>query len=328
LLEEPLVSIIIPARNSEGLIGRTLASAVIQTYRNFEVIVVDDGSTDRTAAIVKAAALHDPRIRLFSRPHSGLPATRNFGISQARGSLIAPLDSDDLWHSEKIARQVAKIQSSPKIGVVFCWILEIDEDDFIIPPIRNQSVAEGNVIAEVAATASGSLPSTQLIRRSDLEAVGGYDPHQTPGSEDWKLNFALAEICEFAVVPARLVGYRRTSGAMSRNVRAMEEGTELVSRWILSRWPDMPKEVRQKMIYNMNGFLAHSALTNNRFVDAIRYKVKSYRARPSEMLAPEVAIFVGRLAVRMLGLNQRVLKIRRRISSYREKFNQFQDIGS
>ena len=110
LPEEPLVSVVIPVRNGERLIGRTLASALAQTYRNIEVIVVDDGSTDRTPALVETAAARDRRVRLLRRPHSGVTATRNFGISRANGSLIAPLDADDLWHQEKIARQVAAMQ--------------------------------------------------------------------------------------------------------------------------------------------------------------------------------------------------------------------------
>ena len=318
--EDPLVSVIIPVRNGEKFVGRTLASALAQTYRNMEVVVVSDGSTDRTVAIVETLARSDPRVRVFSRPHSGLPATRNFGIRQSTGEFLAPLDADDLWHPEKISKQVAKIKSSPRIGVVYCWIVDIDEEDFVIPPIRRQSEAEGNVRAEVAATASGSLPSTQLIRRAHFEAVGGYDAEQTASSEDWKLNFALAEICDFGVVPEYLVGYRRTSGAMTRNVQAMERGTELVARWIVDRWIDIPAEVKKKMFYNINAFLAHSAVTNDQFFNAIRYKFRSYRARPSELLGPEVGVFATRLAVRRLGLSQRVLRLRRRYRAGGAKF--------
>jgi glycosyltransferase involved in cell wall biosynthesis len=101
--EGSLVSVVIPVRNGERFINETLASALAQTYEPLEVVVVDDGSTDRTAT-----------------------------LSQARGKLIAPLDADDLWHSEKIARQVGSMQSSsPKVGLVYCGSIKIDEDDLL-----------------------------------------------------------------------------------------------------------------------------------------------------------------------------------------------------
>ena len=115
--EGSLVSVVIPVRNGERFINETLASALAQTYEPLEVVVVDDGSTDRTAVVVEAAALRDNRIRLFRTQRFGVASARNFGISQARGGLIAPLDADDLWHPEKIARQVYVIQTLSLIHI-------------------------------------------------------------------------------------------------------------------------------------------------------------------------------------------------------------------
>ena len=140
-VEETLVSVIIPVRNGERLVKRTLVSALAQTYDPIEVVVVDDGSTDRTATLVEAVAARDSRVRLFRTHKAGVAAARNLAISQARGKLIAPLDADDLWHPEKIARQVGLMQSSsPKVGLVYCWSIKIDEDDFLIwlPPLAYQ----------------------------------------------------------------------------------------------------------------------------------------------------------------------------------------------
>src|SRR5215467_1971194 len=108
--EDRLVSIVIPVHNGERFVSRTLASALAQTYAHFEIVAVDDGSTDRTAGILEAAAAHDGRIRVFRTLNSGVAAARNFGISYARGQLIALLDADDLWHPEKIAHQVEMIE--------------------------------------------------------------------------------------------------------------------------------------------------------------------------------------------------------------------------
>src|SRR5580700_1316546 len=238
-MDRTLVSVIIPVLNGERFIARTLESAVAQTYRPLEVVVVDDGSTDQTPAIVDSVAARDSKIRFFRRPHSGLSATRNFAISQANGGLIAPLDADDLWHPEKIALQAEVMRtSSPKVGVVYCWSVDIDVDDHVIPPIREKCTAQGNVVVELAARGNFlENASVPLIRRSYLDAVGGYDTRLVKGSEDWKLNLTLAEICEFAVVPIHLVGYRRSSTSMSKNTAAMEQSIDHVERWIIDKWP-------------------------------------------------------------------------------------------
>jgi glycosyltransferase involved in cell wall biosynthesis len=305
--DNPLVSVVIPVRNGERLIGRTLKSVVAQTYREIEIIVVDDGSTDQTGEVVEASAPKCRPLRLFRRPHSGLPATRNFGINKSNGEFIAPLDSDDLWHPEKIARQVEAIKASPKIGLVYCWTVDIDENDFVIPPVREKNVVEGNALAEVVAKAGVvECASTPLIRRSCLDAIGGYDSDQRLGAEDWKLYLALAEICDFAVVRAHLVGYRRSHGSMSRNVAAMAQAMESVSGWIMDRWHDMPSDVRQQMIYHINGYLAHQALTNNQFAEALRYQVKGYVARPAALLEPSSLTFAARVIARATGAGRAI----------------------
>ena len=315
--EAPLVSVIVPVRNGERLVGRSLASAVAQTYRHIEIVAVDDGSTDRTVDLIEEAATKEKRIRLFRRPHSGVSAARNFGISQARGDFIAPLDADDLWHPEKIARQVAAMHASPKIGLVYCWAVEIDEDDFIISAVRNGSTARGNVLTEMVAKA-GIIPSggNPLIRRSYFEAVGGYDTNLRY-AEDWKFYLLLAEICEFAVVPAHLVGYRRSPRSASQNVAAMAGGMEAVSSWIVERWPSLPKDAVRQMIYYRNEYLAHLALINDQFVPALRFKMSGYKARPSALLTPETLVFGARIFVRLSGIKQFARAARQRSISFK-----------
>jgi glycosyltransferase involved in cell wall biosynthesis len=317
-MEYPLVSVIVPVYNGERWIGRTLASAAAQTYDNIEIIVVDDESIDQTAIIADAAASQDPRISVFRRPHSGVSATRNFGISRARGSLIATLDADDLWHPEKLARQVAVMQkSSPKVGLVYCWTVEIDEDDFIIPPVRKGSSAQGNVLIELITKGgiveSGSNP---LIRRSCLDAVGGYDPSQHT-AEDWKLCLTLAEFCEFALVPAHLVGYRRSRESKSRNEN-MEKALALLSASIIEKWPDMPPAIRSEMIYNQKTYLAHLALTNGQVGRATRHQFRAYRARPRELFTHASLVFAARILARRTGIRRGAGSTAQRRLSFKE----------
>src|SRR5262245_28337071 len=122
----PLVSVVIPAYNAEAYIATSLRSVTAQTYRNLEIIVVDDGSRDATATIVRSLAADDPRIKLQQQQNAGVAAARNRGIEASSGDLVAPLDADDLWQPSKIERQVAVMQrGSPKVGLVYAWFVQI-----------------------------------------------------------------------------------------------------------------------------------------------------------------------------------------------------------
>ena len=309
ILEDNLVSVVIPVHNGEHFLGRTLASALAQTYESLEVVVVDDGSTDRTGNLVEAAAARDNRIRLFRTQKSGVAAARNLGISKARGKLIALMDADDLWHPEKIARQVGVMQaSSPAAGLVYCWSIAIDENDLIIPAaasLRRKSSAQGRVTAQLARSNFLENSSSPLIKRSCIDAVGGYDTSlRVSHAADWKLYLALSEICEFAVVPQYLVGYRQSTQNMSRNVAAMAQAMELVTRWLFEKWPKIPEEVRRESVYNTNVYLAALAIESNQFVAALRYRAIAYKAYPTALLERSVFRFGAHVLARMVGLRR------------------------
>jgi glycosyltransferase involved in cell wall biosynthesis len=292
-------------RNGERFISRALRSGLAQNYNLIEIIVIDDGSTDATASVVEAIAATDRRIQLFQRPHAGVSASRNFAVSQCRGEFIAPLDADDIWHPEKLFWQVAAMLSSPKIGVVYSWAVEIDEDDCIIPPVRPGNTAQGDVLLELVSRA-GLIDSggNSLIRRSCFEAIGGYDASLTH-AEDWKLYLSLAQICEFKVVPLYHVGYRRSMTGASRNVARMARGMEAVSNWIIGKLPDVPQEAFSQMIYHRNCYLAHLALTHNQLKEAARYQLEGLKATPQALFSPDILRFGIRLLARTMGVTRR-----------------------
>jgi Glycosyl transferase family 2 len=328
---DTLVSVIIPVRNGERFVGRTLASALAQTYDPIEVIVVDDGSIDQTATLVEAAAGADNRIRVFRTQKSGVSAARNFGISQARGELIAPLDADDLWHPEKIARQVGLMQSSsPNVGLVYCLSLHIDEYDFLLglPPVAGRlpvatSAPQGRVIAELTLSNFIGNSSSPLIKRSCIDEVGGYDEN-VQYAEDWKLYLALAEICEFAVIPEWLVGYRHWTGSASRDVTAMAQSMELLGRWLKEKWPDIPEALWREREYRSSGYLAHRALEQNQFANALRYIAMGFAVRPAALFEPSSFVFGARLLIRMAGLRGSGLRARGFFFPARVSFQEFQ----
>lgn len=129
---DQLVSVLIPAYNASSTIVETLESVRAQIYPHFEIIVIDDGSTDDTAAIVESFARGDRRIRLVRKPNGGLPSARNAGIAVARGAF--EVDADDLWQPDKLAAEVAAMRRlGASVGMVYCWGWRIDERSRLLP---------------------------------------------------------------------------------------------------------------------------------------------------------------------------------------------------
>lgn len=283
---DDLISVIVPAHNVERFIGQTLQSVLHQTHAALEVVVVDDGSSDRTAEIVADVAERDARVRLIRTHNIGVSAARNLAIAQSRGPFIATLDADDIWRRDKLARQLAVLRASgPEIGVVYCWSAGIDERNRIILPSWNNSVAVGNVLREIVVSGIAGNGSTPLMRRKYVEAAGGYDAELTL-CEDWKFYTALAGVCEFAVVPEFLTGYRLHLSSASVNVLPMEQAIEGVTDWIVRKWPWLPESVLIDRAYTVYAYLAVLAVRQREFRHALRYLARAARARPGRALTP------------------------------------------
>jgi glycosyltransferase involved in cell wall biosynthesis len=247
-IDQPLVSILIPAYNAAASIGDTLRSVLEQSYSEIEVVVVDDGSTDETAEISAKVATADTRVRLIRQANQGVAAARNAALRASRGSLIAPLDADDLWHRDKIARQVQRFEASGScVGVVYCWSSEIDGDGQVIAHRLDLDRYEGNVLAALVVTNFIDTSSVPLIRRAELVAIGGWDAtlhaQDAQGCEDWQLYIRLARRCKFALEPAFLVGYRQSPYAMSKNVPRMRSSYRLVMDEVRRSCPELPAQV-------------------------------------------------------------------------------------
>jgi glycosyltransferase involved in cell wall biosynthesis len=240
---EALVTVVIPAYNAAATIGSTLASVTAQTHGNLEIIVVDDGSSDQTAALVIRLAKRDPRIRLLQKENAGLAAARNTGIEQANGGFIAPVDADDIWHPTKIEKQLAVMQSGGRhVGAVYCWARAIDQAGRILFDLKTSDF-RGEVFAPLIFwnfIQSGSL----LFRRSLAVAIGGYDTtlsrRGAPMCEDFKFNLDLSERCDFDLVPEFLTGYTLRQGSMSTDTNAMLRSHALVVDETRARHPELP----------------------------------------------------------------------------------------
>ncbi len=242
----PLVSVIIPAYNAARFIAETLASAQAQTWPNLEIIVVDDGSTDETAAIVEAAAATDPRITLIRQANAGVAAARNRAIVNAKGEYVAPLDADDLWHPENVQAQVEALeQAGPRAVLAYAWTVRIDPAG-VVRGYGARSKLEQQQTVRTALIERNFIGngSACLIRRECLLSAGGYDTtlraRQAQGYEDLAMYAALAGHGDFAAVQRYLVGYRWHPHRMSNDRPQMLRSCELFLTELAARQPDLP----------------------------------------------------------------------------------------
>jgi glycosyltransferase involved in cell wall biosynthesis len=169
----PAVSIVIPTYNRAALISESITSVLRQSYSNFEVIVVDDGSTDATADVVNAFS--DKRLIFLRQENKGRSAARNRAITCARGRYIAFLDSDDIYLEDKLERQIAYMESHPDVGMTYTSALCIDASGDLLPR-KYEATVSGNIQEDIAfyIPVTITLP-TVMVRREVFDTVGGFD---------------------------------------------------------------------------------------------------------------------------------------------------------
>lgn len=240
----PLVSVVIPAYNAEATIEATIRSVLNQTYQQFEVLVVDDGSRDRTAERVRAIVDRDDRVKLLQQSNAGVAAARNLGIQHAIGELIAPLDADDIWYAQNLEQQVKyMLAAGEAVGLVYAWSIDIDQFDQATGCVHASRI-EGKVYKTLLLHDFIANASSVMIRRSCFDQVGGYDPtlkqQQGQGGEDWDLYLRIARDYEFRVVPDFLVGYRKSPGSMSTDSQQMARSRSLIWQKIRQHQPRTP----------------------------------------------------------------------------------------
>ena len=182
----PLISVIIPTYNRASLLTRAIDSVLAQTFTNYELIIVDDGSTDHTQTILKEYEYqNNDKIQTFCLlTNRGVSAARNFGIQQAKGQWIAFLDSDDEWLPQKLARQYLDLQYFPNAGVYFTDEIWIRNSKRVNPHLKHQKY--DGWIFQQSLDLCLIAPSSALISQSVFEHVGLFD-ESLPVCEDYDL---------------------------------------------------------------------------------------------------------------------------------------------
>ena len=213
----PKVSVVIPAYNALRFLPQTVESALAQTFQDFEIIIINDGSSDGTEAWLSQT--NYPQLTHITQANLGLPITRNVGIATARGEYIAFLDADDLWEPTKLERQVACLDARPKVGLVHTAIRYIDEDNREINQVLGTH-GDGDVWREVVVHNPVRCGSTPLVRRECFEVVGVFDPTLT-FSEDWDMWIRIASSYHFTTINEPLTLYRQHPTNMTKGYRVI-----------------------------------------------------------------------------------------------------------
>ncbi|KEZ15270.1 Glycosyltransferase [Sphingobium yanoikuyae] len=216
----PVVSVIIPAYNAQTTIAETIGSVQAQSLDELEIVVVDDGSTDNTAGIVEQMAASDQRIGLIRQGNAGVAAARNAAMAHARGRFIASLDSDDIWHPDKLAIQVQALATArADVGLVYCWHRRIDGANHVFPGSWSPEI-DGGVLHRHLEWNFISNGSTPLVP-AELARSVAYDTALLQGCEDYMFQLRIARTHQFQHVPFYLVGYRYRPASLSRATENM-----------------------------------------------------------------------------------------------------------
>lgn len=205
-IRSPRVSVVIPTHNRASLLMEALKSVFNQTWKDFEVIVVDDGSTDDTAERIRVLT---NRIRFLRQPNLGVAAARNHGIRNARGELVCFLDSDDIWMPNKLEKQITFAEQNPQYALIATEIEGFNSQGLVSGygkacryHIYNGMVAEHLLFDNWLQT------STVMVRRASLLHAGGFDEDVGQFGEDWLLWMRIAAEEPIYFLPAALVRYR------------------------------------------------------------------------------------------------------------------------
>jgi len=235
----PRVSVVIPTYNYARYVPEAIDSVLAQSFEELEVIVVDDGSTDQTAEILRAFG---GQLRDIRQEHRGLSAARNTGIRAARGQYVAFLDSDDLWLPDKVSLQVARLDAEPEVGLVYGETLFFHDSTPATLTLHSRFaphpsgrilswLVRGNVI----------LSPTPMVRRELFERVGLFD-ETLSACEDWDMWIRIARVCEIAYVDRVLAKSRQHQENMSLDSeRLMTNGLRVLEKAFAA--PDPSQEV-------------------------------------------------------------------------------------
>ncbi len=275
---EGVVSVIIPAWNAARTVGETIRSALGQTHRPIEVVVVDDGSTDETAAVVSSFGA---AVRYVRQKNSGAAAARNLGIERSSGEFVALLDADDLWLPDKLERQVRTLRADRSVGAVQCGTTYVDDGMNVLevrtPPPRVSLWEVLNFRGVVA------LMSTLVIRR-DCLAVAGVQRPEFEGKDEWEWTMRLARHCGIGSVPDPLVVHRVSPTSKYPVAAHIPPGLAVLEQVFAD--PTLPEDIRARRARVYASYYTMAAggyFQAGRPWESVRWALKAAKSHPASL---------------------------------------------
>lgn len=295
---KPTVSVVLPTYNRADVLERAIESVLAQSYSDFELVVVDDGSTDDTAAVVEA--FDDARVTLVEHAdNEGANAARNTGIDESAGEYVAFQDSDDEWHPEKLRKQMDVFENAPaSVGVVYTGFRRLHGDDATYHPGPGVDPKEGAVRKSILGQ---NFVTTQaaVVRRACFDEVGGFD-ERLPRFQDWELWIRVSREYEFRLVDEPLVTAYDRPDSISNDLEALVEARELIIR-------KHSDAFSRNELAEQRFRLGHSSLKTHRTEKGRRNLARAVRTTPKPL-------YVGCLLLSLFGsgLYNRVYELYRR----------------
>lgn len=227
-IKKPSVSVIIPTYNRKDLVLETINSVLKQTFKDYEIIVVDDGSTDGTQ-LELSYLVHSGKLRYVYQENNGLASARNRGIDESVGRYLAFLDSDDIWLPSKLEKQVAMLEKDPHCAMVYTDSRNFNE--YGLSPVSRLVSSDKNTMAgmiwEYLVMGNFINPSTVLIRKTVIGQVGYFDTALKMG-EDWDFWMRIAHKNRIGFIDEALVHYRIHSNNMTKNTAVLTQYLTLI----------------------------------------------------------------------------------------------------
>jgi len=304
----PLVSVIIPTYRRAEFLAATLDSVFAQRFRDFEVIVVEDGSHDAASVM----AHYEGRLRYLWQPNKGVAAARNFGVSHATGRWYAFVDDDDLWMPERLARQIEAAEASPATGMFHTDHFMLVDGELRTPtrtPSRDQ-VPSGWIAKDIF-LCNFIVMSSVIIRREEFHRAGGFS-ESTWYAADHEFWLRLAKICPIDFVPEQLTIYRDHRQSLSSELNWHVRYAAMMERFVREN-PDLSTELGTSVVRRhlhdilWRGGYAH--FQADQFAPARRLFAAAWRWQPTDPkpLAFALACSTGGAGVRWLRAAKRML---------------------
>lgn len=308
MVSTPRVSVVVPAYNVSAYLEAALSSVECQSFSDYEVLIVDDGSTDQTAAVALTFSRRDPRFKLLQKSNGGLSSARNHGIRYAKGEYIALLDGDDIYHPDKLAVHIAKLDNSPKVGVTYSASRAIRDDGQQTFMILSGKPVVKNVLSALLYKNFIGHGSNAVFRRCLIDEVGDFDETLRSSEDiDFWLRIAATERWEFDREPRILCYYRVRPSGLSFNVAQMQRSQEQVIQSAYGRSPEVVEPMLPTAYAYMYRYLARIALTAGDLAQAEDFIDQAWESDRS-IFWRDMRSLVTLVSVRLSPLTKRILQ--------------------